>query len=302
VAASPTPAPAGVGLCYQKELHEFVVRQADQLDYLEIVPDTAWTDHGETFGIRRYVDDETALGFFREFSRTRPVVAHSIGLSIGSAHRFRSEHVAQLARWDSQLDFAWHSDHLAFNFVRAADDSEYLLGVPFSVPRDNEFLEILVPRILSVRQQIAKPFLLENNVSYIDYGKQDHREAAFLNELCRRSGCGILLDIHNLYVDKRNSALDCDVFLDELDFSNVVELHIAGGLEYGGTYLDAHSGAVNDDVWLLADQIVPLCKHLRGVTFELLGSWYARLGSNALTEIIARMHELVTARGIRLGV
>ena len=102
----------------------------------------------------------------------------------------------------------------------------------------------------SLRAAISKPFLLENNVCYLDFGEQELEEPAFLNELCTRSGCGLLLDLHNVYVNWRNGRADIERFLASLDLSRVVEVHLAGGLTYDGVYLDAHSGPVPEDLWL----------------------------------------------------
>ncbi len=284
----------GVGLTYQRELHDFIVARCDLLDYLEVVPDTGWTDHGPA-RTPRYVDDAAALAFFRAFRRERPIVAHSIGLSIGSAHRFRDEHIDQIARWDAMLDFAWHSDHLAFNLVRDVGGHEYLLGVPFSVARDDEALDMIAARVAAVRRRIARPFVLENNVNYIGFAGEAFDEPRFLNELCARGGCGLLLDLHNVYVDVRNGAADWDAYLSALDLRNVAEIHLAGGLTHDGVYLDAHSGAVPDDVWAIAAQVVARCPNLRGITFELLGSWYKRMGPDLLAATLERMRALAAA-------
>jgi uncharacterized protein len=282
--------PLGVGLCYQKELHDFVGDHAEAIDYLEIVPDTAWTDRGAG-AVPRYVDDREQLAFFRRFRDRAPLVAHSIGLSIGSAHRFRGEHLAQVRRWDEQLDFAWHSDHLAFNLVTDAA-GEYLLGVPFPVALDGEMLDLLVERVAAVVADVGKPFLLENNVSYIRYPEEQFDEPTFLNQLCARAGCGLLLDLHNVYVNWRNGSVDIGAFLAALDLDNVVEIHLAGGLTYEGVYLDAHSGGVPADLWEITHDVVPACANLRGTTFELLGSWYRHLGASALRETLDRMRDL----------
>jgi uncharacterized protein (UPF0276 family) len=281
----------GIGLCYQQELHEFIDAQAASLDFLEIVPDTAWTDHGRG-QIRQYVDDREMLAFFRAFRRERDIVSHSIGLSIGSAHRFRDEHLAQIARWHADLDFAWHSDHLAFNLVTDTAGSEYLLGVPFPVTRDGQMLDLLTARIAEVRRRIDLLFLLENNVNYIGDAAAEFDEPRFLNELCVRTKCGLLLDLHNVYVDVCNGSADWDSYLSAIDLDNVHEIHLAGGLELNGVYLDAHSGAVPDIVWRIAAEVVPRCRNLRGITFELLGSWYNKMGPAALLETIARMRDL----------
>ena len=221
-----------------------------------------------------------------------PIVAHSIGLSIGSTHRFRQEHVDQICHWDRMLNFPWHSDHLWFTTVADSGGEEYLAGVAFPVVFDKAVLDMIVERVQMVRTKIDKPFLLENNVSFIEYVDQELDESTFFNELCARSGCGILLDLHNVYVNWRNNATDIDAYLAGLDLSRVVEIHLAGGFTHEGFYLDAHSGSVPEELWRIAADTVKSCQNLRGITFELLGSWYAKMGERALEETLLRMREL----------
>lgn len=282
---------AAVGLNYQGELRDFIAQHIDLLDYVELVPDIAWTDRGAETD-NRYVDDRATVEFLEDVVTHVPLVAHSIGLSIASAHRFRTEHVEQIRQWDGRFDFLWHSDHLGYNFVADRDGGEYTVGVPLPLPLVDEVLDLVVDRAVHVQRAIDKRFLLENNSAYVRAPGDQYRWAEFLNLLCARSGCGLLLDLHNLYVDGRNCIEDVDAFLDELDLGNVVEIHLAGGLTYGDYYLDAHSGAVPDDVWKLADRVIPACPALRGVTFELLGSWYTRFGEAALLDTIEGMREV----------
>lgn len=279
---------AAVGLNYQGELRDFIGRHADRLDYLELVPDIAWSDRGPGTA-DRYADDRSTVQFLEDIVDRLPLVAHSIGLSIASAHRFRAEHVDQMRRWDDRFDFMWHSDHLGYNFIVDDDGTEFTVGVPLPLPLVDEVLDVVAERVVRVQDAIDKRFLLENNSAYVRVPGDDYRAAEFINLLCARTGCGLLLDLHNLYVDGRNGREDVDAFLAELDLTNVVEIHVAGGLVYGDFYLDAHSGAVPEAVWELATDVIPRCPALRGITFELLGSWYQRTGEATLLKTIDRM-------------
>lgn len=107
--------------------------------------------------------------------------------------------------------------------------------------------------------------------------------------MCAMAECGLLLDLHNLYVNAVNDMEDLRILLDEVDLDNVVEIHLAGGLSYEGFYLDAHSGPVPEELWAIAADVVPACRNVRGVTFELLGSWYTSMGESAVVETINRM-------------
>lgn len=279
----------GVGLGYQVQLRPFLERHGDEYDFLEVVPEVTWNDLGPGREVR-YVPDPDATAFLEEQARRRAVIPHSIGLSIGSAHRFDREHVAQMARWHEWLRFPWHSDHLAFHLAPHAEtQGEVNVNLTLPLPLDEETLELVAGRVAEVRRAIGVPFLLENNVEYFRMAEEDHAEPEFLNALHRRSGCGLLLDLHNLYVNARNLGVDTDSYLERLDLGAVVELHVAGGMEMDGFYLDAHSGAVPEPVWAMVETVLPRCPNLGGIVFEIFGSWYEPLGEDGLRRQLGRM-------------
>jgi uncharacterized protein (UPF0276 family) len=280
----------GVGLLYQEELRSFIEGCKSQFDFLEVIPDLFWTDLGPHQN-PRYIENRQAMEILRQLQAEVPIVLHSIGLSIGSAHRFDREHVSQIARWYEQIKFPWHSDHLAF-ITAEHGAGEVNVGVTLPLPYDEESLDLLVPRVSEIGSRIPRPFLLENNVYFFKYPNQELTEATFLNQLCERSGCHLLLDLHNLYTNSRNHAADSFAFLQELNLDNVVEIHIAGGMEYDGFYQDAHSGISPDGVWELLGWVLPRCRNLGGVVFELLGSWYVDVGEDRLIAQLSRMKNM----------
>lgn len=280
----------GVGLSYGPSLRGFVERGGRRFDFLEVVPDTFWADAGAGRS-GRYADDPAAVSFLRGVRAEMPVVAHSIGLSVGSAHRFDLEHVDQVARWHEWLRFPWHSDHLSFNLAEHGA-GEMNVGVTLPLAFDRETLELLAPRIREVRRRVPAPFLLENSVYFLRYPRQDYSEAEFLNRLCEASGCGLLLDLHNLYANCRNHGADARDILGGLDLSNVIEIHVAGGMVQEGFYMDAHSGLCPPEVWGLLDRVLPECPNVGGVVFELADSWLEVVGERRVAIQLARMREL----------
>src|SRR5512134_3801256 len=129
-------------------------------DFIEVAPELAWTDRGAG-RVPRYLPDPAARAFLEGQSRLRPIVAHSSGLSIGSAHRFDREHLGQMARWHEWLRFPWHSDLLSFHL--AAGDGEVNLPLALPVPLDAETLALVSQRVAEVRLRVPAPFLLTNN-------------------------------------------------------------------------------------------------------------------------------------------
>jgi uncharacterized protein (UPF0276 family) len=267
----------GVGLLYVPSLPRFIREHVEALDYLAIVPDRFWADDGEGAG-PRYREMEKQVELLDWVAERRPIVGHSVGLSIGSADLFDTGHVEQVARWQARYGFPWHSDHLSFNRVPGLDAHSDLAGVAIPVPYDREVLEMIVERVERIREAVPVPFLLENNVYYVDLPEQEMTEPEFLNALSARSGCGLLLDVHNVYVNAVNHGFDAREFIRAVDLSRVVEVHIAGGSEMGGMYTDSHAGPVAGPVWDLLDEVIERAPNLCGITFEFEDGYLPALG------------------------
>jgi uncharacterized protein (UPF0276 family) len=115
----------------------------------------------------------------------------------------------------------------------------------------------------------------------------------FLNRLCVRSGCGVLLDLHNVYTNSVNHRLKAADYLDNLDLKNVMEIHIAGGAPMMGFHADSHNGPVLEGVWEMLEYVVPRARNLRGVTFEFHESSFDVMGENGFREQIDRTRAIL---------
>ena len=283
----------GVGLSFQGTLRDYVLQNLDDFDFLEVIPDVFWTDQGaETEP--RYVERPDARPFLDQVALSRPLVCHSVGLSIGSAERFDEGHVEQIAAWQRRHGFPWHSDHLSFNRLEHPTGHAMDVGFTMPVPYDDEVLEMLAARVARVQAKVPVPFLLENNVYYFAIPEQDMSEAEFLNRLAARTGCGLLLDLHNVHVNATNHGFDPWDLLGELDLSRVVEIHLGGGLTVDGTYMDAHSGPCPPEVWEMLRAVLPRAPNVKGVVFEVFGNYFPDLvGPEAVRGELAKAREIV---------
>ncbi len=287
-----------MGLNYQPQFLSFLETHFDEFDFLEIVPDIFWIDLG-IGASPRYVEDAVQVEFLRRMHARMPVIMHSIGLSIGSAHRFNRSQLAQLAKWQSRLGSPWHSDHLAFHLTGAslaeahgfAPGSESNAGVTMPLRRTRDTLKRLARHVRLILQTIDAPFLLENNVYFAEMPGDEMDEAEFLNSLCRETGCGLLLDLHNVYCNSLNMGTGAWTLLERLDLSNVIEIHLGGGHEDGPYYLDSHSGPTPEPVWEMLDYVLPRAEDAGGIVFELFGSWYATMNERGLSAELARMKQ-----------
>jgi uncharacterized protein (UPF0276 family) len=289
----------GVGVLYNPALPDFLRSDLDALDYLEVIPEMFWTDRGlgGGEGADRFREIEATVEVLDLVAAERPVIAHSVGLSIGSADLFDRERVEQIARWHARYRFPWHSDHLSFLRMGGPDGHEIHAGLAVQVPYDEEVLALIAGRIRAVQERVAAPFLLENNVYYVDLPEQEMSEPEFLNRLTRETGCGLLLDVHNVYTNALNHGFDPHAFVDQLDLGQVVEVHVAGGNELAGMYTDSHAGPCPEPVWELLGRVVAGAPRLAGVTFEFHASYYPLLGPEGIRRQLDRAREVWAAAG-----
>jgi uncharacterized protein len=281
---------AGVGALLNPSMVRFVAHSLDSIDYLAVIPDRWWIDRG--IGTSPRFQTLPPAAALLDQAHERPIVLHGIGLSICSAEIFDESYAQNLIDWARRLDSPWVSEHLSFSRVGTGHEVNAALTLP--VPYDREVLDLLIPRARFFVDRLDCPFLLENNVYYVRYPEQELSEEEFLNELCRRSGCGVLLDLHNLYTNATNHGFDAADYLDNLDLANVTEIHVAGGVPMMGFHTDSHTGPVPEAVWALLERTVPAAKNLRGVTFEFHESSHALLQQRGILEQIDRARAIVS--------
>ena len=287
----------GVGALFNPSMSAFIERSLSCLDYLAVIPDRGWIDHGmgssRRFSSSRFQMLPPAEALLEQVARVRPVVLHGIGLSICSAEFFDEEYACNLIDLAQRFNSPWISDHLSFSRVGTGHELNAAITLP--VPYDREVLDLLIPRVQFFKERLDCPFLLENNVYYFRYPSQQFTEEEFLNELCEHAGSGVLLDLHNLYTNSVNHAFSATDYLANLTIENVTEIHIAGGMPMMGFHTDSHTGPVLEPVWDLLKHAIPLATNLRGVTFEFHESSYSILGESGILEQIDRARTLVKA-------
>jgi uncharacterized protein (UPF0276 family) len=258
----------GVGILYNPSLVSLLGSELHALHYLEIIPDMFWLQEGE-----EETELESWVDVLDAVAAKVPIVAHHTGLSLGSAEDFSVSRLERIARWHERYHFAWHSDHLSF--LRVADGSQdHNAGLAVPLPYDRELLDLIARRIERIQKAVPIPFLVENGAFFTVYPEQDMTEVEFVNELTARTGCGMILDLHNLYANARNHGFDPAGYVDNLDLSRVWEIHIAGGGEFAGMYTDSHAGPVAEPVWSLLDSVISRTPNLCGVTFEFHDSYF----------------------------
>jgi uncharacterized protein (UPF0276 family) len=255
------------------------------VDYLEITPDSIARPDGEAAHL-----DPAILDELRAVAGVTEFVVHGVGLSIGSASGYSKQYLDLLAEFLDEFPAAWHSEHLGYTQVDGAS-----LGTMLAMPKTEDVLELLVQRVDEIQRRFELPFLLENIVHLLPDYPGDYSDAAFLNELVARTGCGLLLDVYNLECDAANNTFDIDAFLDELEMDAVGEIHVAGGVERDGLQLDVHSRATEPSTLALAKRVIARTPNLGGVTYELLAEAVAVLGFERILAELSRIRSALAA-------
>lgn len=285
-----------VGVMFNPALIDFVEQHTLALDHLAVIPDRCWVDPGPGH-LDRFVALPAPTQLVDRVAALRPVMLHSVGLSVCSADVFDTPYVDNLARWQQRWQARWVSEHLSFSRTLGAHEVNAAFALPIAY--DAEMLDLLIPRIDAVQQRLGVPFLLENNVSYVSIPEQEWHEAEFLNRLCQRTGCRLLLDLHNLHTNAVNHAFDALDFLDQLELAHVLEVHIAGGAPMMGFHTDSHTGAVHDAVWPLLAATAERAPALQAVTFEFHESSWPQLHAPGVLAQLQRAREVLAEASAR---
>jgi uncharacterized protein (UPF0276 family) len=198
--------------------------------------------HSENF----FGEGGQPLAWLDRFRSAYPIGLHGVGLSLGSSDPLDEDHLARLEALTRRVEPAWVSEHLSWSSVDARHAND-LLPLPFT----EEALDHVVARIGRVQDRLGRRVLVENVSTYMTFTHSTMPEWTFVNEAARRSGCGLLLDVNNIWVNSRNHGFDAREFLAAVDSSSVEEMHLAGFEADGGLLIDTHGARVADEVWSL---------------------------------------------------
>ena len=241
-----TPANAApVGIGWRHYHYGELLQSLPSLDFIEV--------HSENF----FAQGGAALAVLRQGREHYPVSLHGVGLALGSAVGIDAWHLDQLAHLVEHIEPVRVSDHACFargtvagQPVHAAD----LLPIPFN----GAALDVLSANVQQVQERLKRQLLVENLSAYVSFSSSDRSETDFLNELAQRTGCGLLVDVNNIYVNALNDQLAgrcddplgaCLQWIDRIAPVSVGELHLAGHINRGDVVIDDHGSRVCASVW-----------------------------------------------------
>ena len=227
-------APAGAGIGLRHAHFDAFMTARPAVDWVEV--------HSENY----FGDGGYDLHVLETVRRDMPVSLHGVGLGMGSALPLDDAHLARLRRLVDRIDPAVVSEHLCWG-ATAHGALHDLLPMPLNAGS----LDHLCARVEQVQDFLKRPILVENVSVYVRFRDDSFSEAAFLAELARRTGCGVLLDVNNLYVNQCNHGEDALAALAALPRHVVGEIHLAGHRVTPAAVIDDHASRVAPAVWSL---------------------------------------------------
>lgn len=273
----------GVGVVYSPALEPLLEQSPENIDVIEIEPQTMWLESlnrpGEIL-VQPEVEARLASLPFRK-------LVHSIGTPVGGSVPGIEAQLPLLRDTTRSLAAPWASEHLAFNLT-----PDFFTGF-FLPPRQTAAgLETYAKAIDRLRSALGVPLAIETGVNYLRPRADEIPDGEFVAELVDRTNCGILLDLHNIYANDCNGRQKIGEFLKQIPLDRVWEIHLAGGFEWQGYWLDAHSGAIPDRLYELSLEIVPNLRGLKAIIFELFSSFMPKFGADGVLHELERIRRL----------
>ncbi len=217
------------------------LRASHYREFLSRLPPVDWLEvHSENY----FGDGGWDLHVLQQLRADYPISLHGVGLGLGSASGFDDQHVEQLVRLVRRIEPARISEHLCWS-ATAEQHVNDLLPLPLT----EEALRLLCERTDALQMALGREVLVENVSSGLRYVSDVFTEAQFIRELAARTGCGVLLDVNNLFVNQCNHGESALAAMAELSQASVQEIHLAGHLVTPHAVIDHHGDRVAEPVW-----------------------------------------------------
>ncbi|MEA3033936.1 MAG: uncharacterized protein QOJ94_2444 [Sphingomonadales bacterium] len=280
----------GPGAVHCEALDALFRAHPDLIRVAEIEPSSGWIKAPGPRGAVR------SNGFALEeaFNLPQAKLVHGIGWPIGGTVCPDGGAWAEQRRWAERLDAPWTSEHLSFN-----DSPAGPAGFLLPPAQTQAGVAVATANIRARTEALGRPFAFETGVNYLPPRPGEMPDGDFFAAVAEEADCLILLDLHNLWANARNGRDPVERVLAALPFDRVIELHLAGGMEKDGYWLDAHSGPVPPGLLDLARDLVAALPNVGAVLFEISPQFVDALGPAAFLREMEAMNDLWERTGHR---
>lgn len=276
-------------MIFSTALKPFLQRRPTALDVLEIEPQTLWLADDPFDG--PFFEFTPAFDMFAELPQRKLV--HSVGMPIGGTRRPHPAQLSLLKRAADRLDSPWVSEHLSI-----AGTPHKAAGFLLPPLQTDEGVRIASENICAFAAGVGRPVAIETGVAYFARKAFEMPDGEFVARICAETGCGILLDLHNLYCNERNGRIRMRDFLSQIPLDRVWEIHLAGGQEMDGYWLDSHSGEMPTDLAAFSREVVQSLPNLGALNFEIYDSFLERMAPEELDRSVEALRAIWDRAGI----
>lgn len=224
----------GLGLGLRNQHFQHILEKQPAVDWFEVISENFMDSGGRPRAI------------LREISQQYRVVMHGVSMSIGSTDPLSFDYLQNLKNLAKEVKPAWISDHLCWTGVLGINSHDLL-----PVPLNEETLQHICGRIRQVQDYLERPLILENPSTYLTFQNSTISESDFLKRMAEETGCGLLLDVNNVYVSAFNNEFDPKEYIENLPADRIIQMHLAGHQHCGDHIIDTHDQALIDEVWEL---------------------------------------------------
>ena len=224
-----------VGVGYRPQISSWVLSRPSEIQCIEITAEHFFD-----------ADDQ----FLSTLTSEMPCYVHGLGLSLGTPGALDKETLTQFARVVDIAQPKWVSEHVSFTRTEEVD-----LGHLNPIRPSSENVKVVADHAAEVSARCGLPIVLENITSYLRLDG-DLSETEFLNRVCERAGCGLLLDVTNLFINSKNHGFDAHKWLYEIDLKHIVQLHVVGYSLENGRWHDYHCEPLQEDLCELVRTVV----------------------------------------------
>lgn len=236
----PSPTPFhGFGLGLRIPHYTDFIEAPQPVDFVEAISENFMVEGGRPLDILTRVRERY------------PVALHGVSMNIGTTDGVDRDYLRRLRQLADRVEPLWVSDHLCWTGVDGYNSHD-LLPLPYT----DEAMELVASNVHAAQDVLGRPLVLENPSTYLAFPEAGMSEAAFIAELCTRTGCYLLLDVNNIYVSATNHGFEPDDWLERLPLDRVRQIHLAGHSQGRDMLIDTHDAPVPDPVWALYTRFV----------------------------------------------
>lgn len=229
----------GVGVGLRPAHHfEFLNEKPKSVQWIEVVSENymPWKN-------QNYIQSHDTLTCVRQ---DYPIALHGVSMNLGSSDSLNLDYIKRLKILIDTIEPFIVSDHLSWTGVNGQNVHD-LLPVPYT----SEALNVFVDKISKAQDLLGRQILIENPSSYLEYSLSEMNEVEFILSVIKQSGCGLLLDINNVYVSSVNHGFDPLEYLKKIPKNIIGQIHLAGHSILDGYLIDTHDSPVCEEVWNL---------------------------------------------------